>query len=508
MKSFFVLGLVVFIFFACHAEKSAGGNSLETENTLAFEFLDSAGKPLIDSTIKIMLKVRPENFYQDTILTENCETCFDIEVQKLDDFQIKNIPNGHYIVEGIANVKKEILRGFATLNTESDNKKTIHFSQTGGISGYLNLPVGCQYGWVQMRGLSHLAKSDSSGYFFMDSLPIGTLQLRATAGTAVLAELQVSPNASKILDLGYLGRPVNFDSSEVDTVAKVLDLPLAAFDIAELISDWMQPLYDSTVVTLHLDSTFEFSSVGNDLSVLKLSLNEKSLAYSVPYYDVDKQKAVVQVRVPVADIQNGSALFLSLGEGRFTKDIWEGIPDSVRLKLSSVEFGDFSSGTMNACFPSPIVARDFYLASSDSTKMYFALDSAALPRTGASGHFVYVSEDSVWVMLGVSLNGYRDFNLLDSVAFWAKGSGIVSFAFEKSEAEVSGKNLAKFALTSEWKRYVFEPSELLTADGFSDNIEWDAMKDSVSNISIFGNDGSDLWIDGITFYGISRDDLK
>ena len=45
------------------------------------------------------------------------------------------------------------------------------------------------------------------------------------------------------------------------------------------------------------------------------------------------------------------------------------------------------------------------------------------------------------------------------------------------------------------------PSKLDTADSNGGNVGWDAVKDRVTKIGIFGQMGTEVWIDDIEVYG-------
>ena len=101
---------------------------------------------------------------------------------------------------------------------------------------------------------------------------------------------------------------------------------------------------------------------------------------------------------------------------------------------------------------------------------------------------------------------------LDSIVFWAKGTikNYVSFSFDIIDSDTtadiqSGKAWMHIPLTEEWARYTVTPDQLEDKENDSGgNIGWDAVKEKVTNISIFGGKGGEFWIDDIEFFGFEE----
>jgi hypothetical protein len=71
-----------------------------------------------------------------------------------------------------------------------------------------------------------------------------------------------------------------------------------------------------------------------------------------------------------------------------------------------------------------------------------------------------------------------------------------------------GKAVYEDSVPSKWTRIRLRPTDLNPADGKGGNVGWEAICDSVTNLTLFFYNGTDFWIDDIRFYGINRDDLK
>ncbi|MBP5248112.1 MAG: hypothetical protein J6Z31_09695 [Fibrobacter sp.] len=130
-------------------------------------------------------------------------------------------------------------------------------------------------------------------------------------------------------------------------------------------------------------------------------------------------------------------------------------------------------------------------------------------RDGMVAHFT-CENDSVghWALMGRSFGRKVDLSAMDSISFWIRGGidNYISLAFDVLEDSTStytsGKSWVHIDVPSEWSRIVVTPDSLLAADSIGGNIGWDAVKDHVTNLSIFGGAGGEIWIDDIVFYGV------
>lgn len=95
---------------------------------------------------------------------------------------------------------------------------------------------------------------------------------------------------------------------------------------------------------------------------------------------------------------------------------------------------------------------------------------------------------------------------LDSVCFYAKGSGSIRLAFERWEANASD-NLkawtADIPLSDSWTRYTVKPEDFLSPENDTLSTGWDSVKGTVTRFHFFGVNGSELSLDDIAVYGAS-----
>ena len=169
-------------------------------------------------------------------------------------------------------------------------------------------------------------------------------------------------------------------------------------------------------------------------------------------------------------------------------------------------FDDFENALENG------EIKDWYTAFSKYASGSLEITDTLSDRKGYVAHFM-CQNDSLynWTLMGRYLGGAVDMSELDSIVFWAKGTveNYVSFSFDIIESDTtadiqSGKSWMHIPLTEEWTRYTVTPSNLLSVDSNNTggNIGWDAVKDKVTNLSIFGGKGGEFWFDDIEVFGL------
>ena len=142
----------------------------------------------------------------------------------------------------------------------------------------------------------------------------------------------------------------------------------------------------------------------------------------------------------------------------------------------------------------------------------FDIAPADRDREGKAAHFVCVRDSAVesdWALIGRELGGFVDVSDLDSIVFWARASkkSQISFAFDmlvNKDSVTSSDNIKSwvhFSADTAWTRFVVTPSELDSADNNGGNVGWDAVKDRVTKLSIFGQMGTEIWVDDIEVFG-------
>ncbi|MCK9181500.1 MAG: carboxypeptidase-like regulatory domain-containing protein, partial [Fibrobacteraceae bacterium] len=435
--------------------------------------------------------------------------------------KIEGLSAGNFVAEFDADSIKTFI-SFAHIDTSTAMEMSdAALKPTGALTGKISLPHSADYAWVQIYGLEYAVKTDSAGNFRLDSLPAGVFRIRAISYgySAILAEDLAEVYSNRLTDAGTIAMPST--GSEDPSTWKYSQV----VSIDSLISEWMLPLFDSTVITLRLNtSNFDFTKANRDGSDLRVeTIYGESVPFTIARYDVKAKRGVLKIRIP-ASFEN-DMLILRYGHenaiNRSQSNIWKGIPDSTKFKLNSVLLSDFeknTTGDNKAYLPQPIDTSYWFItkSSADSVTAKLTFEKADSGRTGICAHFAYTyTGSSVWSLLGVALpNGPNTLATLDSIEFYARGNGKISLAFEKNiwnATDSTGsrsKSWIHIAIDSSWVRYAIKPSDLLKADSSGGNLGWDSVKDSVTNISFFGSGGTGFYLDDIRLYGVDRDDLK
>jgi hypothetical protein len=228
---------------------------------------------------------------------------------------------------------------------------------------------------------------------------------------------------------------------------------------------------------VQMDSTgyFEFDALPNGNVEIVAFVNEAS---------EDSVKIYGKIETDVGS-KSGDGLYLG---------------DSAYVKTEFV-FDDFENG-----------AAQWVPTASKNAEVKLNTESAGHGREGLAVHFVCKRDSAAewdWALIGHELGGFVDMSNLDSITFWARSSekSMISFAFDvfvNDDSVTSAENIkawGHYDVDTAWTRYTVIPSKLDTADSNGGNVGWDAVKDRVTKLSIFGQMGTEVWIDDIEVFG-------
>ena len=159
--------------------------------------------------------------------------------------------------------------------------------------------------------------------------------------------------------------------------------------------------------------------------------------------------------------------------------------------------------------------KKWYASHSDDATAELEIVNTDSDRKGFVAHFQCTNDSNYnWALMGQYLEGGPiDMSAIDSVVFWARGTvkNYISFSFdiiqrdEEANTTTSAKSWTHIVLSEKWTRYSFTPADMIDAENDSGgNVGWDAVKDGVTNISIFGGAGGEFWIDDIEIFGLDK----
>ena len=151
-------------------------------------------------------------------------------------------------------------------------------------------------------------------------------------------------------------------------------------------------------------------------------------------------------------------------------------------------------------------------AASLNAEVSFDIDSAGFGREGKAARFICKRDSAAqwdWALIGRELGGYVNLSDLDSIRFWVRVStpSRISFSFDRfvnDDSVTSSDNIKSwrhFEADTVWTQFTVIPAELDTADSNGGNYGWEAVKDSVTKIGIFGAMDTEVWVDDIEVFG-------
>lgn len=141
------------------------------------------------------------------------------------------------------------------------------------------------------------------------------------------------------------------------------------------------------------------------------------------------------------------------------------------------------------------------------------IGDAGAGRDGKALHWSSSSVFGKWSFFGTWIceeESPCDLSATDSIVFYARGTGVISFAFETlGDSHEQGKTLAYDTLDTgdKWKRVSLKPSNFKPRDDKYGNLGWDVISKAVTTISIAAYDDTEFWIDDVVLYGVKPSDF-
>ena len=503
--------LFCILLFACSTDKEiAGASTVETENACIINVVNIDAKPVSYAVARI----RPLWYVQGTssnshndVLELTADSLGNIVMDSADfDKGYNEIIDGN---EGV-------FRAIAASDLKKNKLTTVQLEELGSVSGKADIPEGSDYAWIQVYGTDKLIKTNEKGEFTLDSLPPASYQIRAVISEdqAAIGEASVKVSAGEKNNIKTLAKP-DIANEQLEQWAHLRVIPLDS-----TISDWMRPIADTTVVFVRLDSAnFNFNEAmknGNDIRFTDQSDNR--LKFKKVFWNDSLQQAELQIRI------NGTSSVESLimywgktaALDASSDDIWKDLPDSLVNSLHSIKIIDFEKQRLETAFDYADGPREWYFEPQDSnvtTQPSNEEVQKAFEKDKERGGYVFhwkstSKKKGKWSMIGSRINrNPSSLEGIDSIVFYAKGSGELGFAIEVLD-EPTGKTKYVDYLDSNWKRFCFTQKDFVEGDGEFGNMGWDFVKPRVTTFTIWIVDESEMWIDDVILYGVNRDNFN
>lgn len=270
------------------------------------------------------------------------------------------------------------------------------------------------------------------------------------------------------------------------------------------------------VATVRLDSTnFDFLPAGANGEHLAVErLDGAAVPFTIQRWEAREKWARVQIRIEGESLRKGSRIRLRSGSIRPSMSdsvtVWAWIPNDLVERWTSVLVDDFEQGFLRTRLP---IASPWYVKQADSGTISIpVLEAAGDGRTGTAVRFDYDAPPprSGYVLLGTTLASRPvDFSSLDSIVFWAKGTGILSVSLDHHfpNGEVT-KTWMHDSLDANWTRWSVRPQDFDPAGPGGGNLGWESLHDSVTTLSIFAAGTGTVMLDDIRFFGMHEDDFR
>lgn len=299
-----------------------------------------------------------------------------------------------------------------------------------------------------------------------------------------------------------------------------------AMRVDSLVSAPDRPAWAPFVATLRFDAgNFGFDQSGD--SGLDLDVrgpDSLPIPFETVFWDRAARRGRLRVRIEGSLLLPGGRISLWWNLPRRRRSdpagTWAGIPDSQKLTSTSALVDDFEGGSL---LRNRLPYASFWFVGGSLSAS--GLAQAGAGRDGSAFHLVCSPGqcDTGRALLAATLlaNSPRCFRSLDSVVFWARGSGKVRVAFEEVDSAQMQLILrgrldslrprrawGERSLDADWKRIAIRPSDLDAADGRDGNVGWAAVRDSVNYVTFLVEGGSELWLDDVRLHGVVPGDLR
>lgn len=519
MKTLFkIFPVIPLIFFGACTNSDMAGGTTETENAIAQEEAAYVSIQVYNGKkpAKASYRVLPSWFVTDsTGSVSDDDFVYVGKTDSLGNIRIDNHQEGSYTIQ-IEQGDSALVYQY-TLNGRTKNFSISNASlkKKGAVKGWLSLPEKAKYAWVNIEGIGRVAKTDSLGFFVMESLPVGKVSLKSWSNDNVecIAEANAFIPAGDTLHIGHMLAPNK--SGLVQTLE---------INPVDLVSDWMRPLSVPFVLTLRLDSTnFDFSKARKDGSDLQLfASNGSTIPMVIDSWETDIKSAVINIRLEdLAD--TADTWTLEWGDPDVTApekktNVWKGISDSLWYELNSIEIFNFESGGSRSDLPSPL-KRDSWYAQlhktdtlTDSVTTSYISTAAIIEANNWLGkvfHIEYKVDYPDIVVFGTRLTRHpHDWSRMDSLVVWMKTDGDFEIILESLDEDLNYKASykGKGKGLTDWTRYVIKPEDFTYK--IRDYHGWEFVRNKITNFTVFTYNSTELWLDNVRAYGVNRDDLK
>ena len=229
MKKLLLLFLLAMLC-ACSNDKVAGISTVETENAYLIQIVHEDSVPAVG----VLARMRAASFVRsidgDSAAPEYYE---EFVTDSLGQIRIDSLTVQEAAIE-VVDAGEGLFTRILAKDIKSGDSVQYALRKTGSLRGKVYLPEGVEHAWVQVYGTDRLVKTDSEGFYEMDSLPPYEYGLRVIVGDSIVEQVSTvgageaaranvcafEPDSVKVLD---------FESAEAQFVIRELGISEAGY---------------------------------------------------------------------------------------------------------------------------------------------------------------------------------------------------------------------------------------------------------------------------------------
>ena len=175
-------------FWACSSDKDVAGiSTVETENAFLIQVVRGDSVPAAG----VVARMRSVDFVRSIDCARNVDFFEEFTTDSLGRIRIDSLAVNVATLE-IIDKGEGLFKKIAASDVKEGDSVQFVMEKTGSLRGKVYLPDSVDFAWVQVYGTDRLVKTDSEGFYEMDSLPPFEYDLRYIVGDSVVE------NAAKV----------------------------------------------------------------------------------------------------------------------------------------------------------------------------------------------------------------------------------------------------------------------------------------------------------------------
>ena len=179
--------LLLFLFAmlcACSNDKVAGISTVETENAYLIQIVHEDSVPAVGVLARMRAASFVRSVEEDSAGAEYYE---EFVTDSLGQIRIDSLGVKEATIE-IVDADEGLFTRIRAKDIRSGDSVQYALEKTGRLRGKVYLPADVDYAWVQVYGTDRLVKTDSEGFYEMDSLPAYEYDLRVIVDPAAISD--------------------------------------------------------------------------------------------------------------------------------------------------------------------------------------------------------------------------------------------------------------------------------------------------------------------------------